>query len=57
MKKGLPKAYVNIIEDTYKGAIKRVKSLVDKIEDFRVGVGVHQGSALSNRRNYKKYTR
>jgi len=33
----------------YEGANTRVKSLVGKTEDFRVGVGVgvHQGSALS----------
>jgi len=47
MKKGLPKAYVNIIGDMYEGENIGVKSLVGEIEDFRVGVGVHQGSALS----------
>jgi len=28
------------------GANTRIKSLVGETEDFRVGVGVHQGSAL-----------
>lgn len=34
MKKGLPKAYVNIIEDTYEGAITKVKkkSLIGETE-------------------------
>ena len=47
MKKGLPKVYVNIIEDMYVGVSTRVRSLCGETEDFRVRVGVHQGSALS----------
>lgn len=47
MKKGLHKAYVNIIEDMYEVSNTRVKSLVAETEDFRVRVGMHQGSALS----------
>ena len=38
---------MNIIEDMYEGASTRVRSLCGETEDFRVRVGVHQGSALS----------
>ena len=47
MKKGLPKVYVNIIKDMYKGESTRLRSLCGKTENLRVRVGVHQGSALS----------
>ena len=39
MKKGLPKVYMNIIEDMYEGASTRVRSLCGETEDFRVRVG------------------
>ena len=41
MKKGLPKVYVNIIEDMYEGVSTRVRSLCGETEDFRVRVGVN----------------
>ncbi|KAF0764561.1 uncharacterized protein FWK35_00003122 [Aphis craccivora] len=47
MKKSLPKACINIIEDMYEVSNTKVKSLVGKTEDFRAGVREYHGSALS----------
>lgn len=47
MKKGLQKVYVNVVEDMFKGASTRVRSLCEETEDFIVRVGVYQGSDLS----------
>jgi hypothetical protein len=46
-RKGVPKTYINVVEDMYEGSCTRVKSMCGETEDFEVGVGVHQGSALS----------
>ena len=46
-KKGVPRVYVKIIEEMYERASTRVRSVCGETEDFSVGVGVHQGSALS----------
>lgn len=39
---------MNIIEDLYEGVNTMVKRLVGETEEFRVAVGVHQGSAVSH---------
>ena len=46
----LPEAsesYTKIIKDRYDGAITTVRSAAGLTEEFKVGVGLHQGSALS----------
>ena len=39
--------YVRIIKDMYDGATTTVRSAAGFTEEFKVGVGLHQGSALS----------
>ena len=39
--------YVTIIKDMYDGATTTVRSAAGLTEEFKVGVGLHQGSALS----------
>ena len=39
--------YVRIIKDMYDGATTTVRSAAGLLEEFKVGVGLHQGSALS----------
>ena len=41
------KCYVRIIKDIYDGATTTVRSAAGLTEEFKVGVGLHQGSALS----------
>ena len=41
------KCYIRIIEDMYDGATTTVRSAAGLIKEFVVGVGLHQGSALS----------
>ena len=40
--------YITIIKDTYDGATTTVRSAAGLTEEFKVGVGLHQGSALSS---------
>jgi len=47
MRKNVPKMYVNLIQDMYEGSSTSVKSRCGISEGFSIGVGVHQGSALS----------
>jgi len=47
VRKGVPKTYTNVVEDMYEGPCISVKSMCEELENFRVRVGVHQGSALS----------
>ena len=39
--------YIRIIQDMYDGATTTVRSAAGLTEEFKVGVGLHQGSALS----------
>ena len=39
--------YIRIIQDMYNGATTTVRSAAGLTEEFKVGVGLHQGSALS----------
>ena len=39
--------YIRIIKDMYDGATTTVRSAAGLTEEFMVGVGLHQGSALS----------
>ena len=45
--KGIPKALVRAVMSLYKGAKTKVKVGTHLFEDFKVNVGVHQGSFLS----------
>jgi len=47
MRKGVPKTFINLVEDTYEGSCTSVKSMCEETENFRVRVGVHQESTLS----------
>jgi hypothetical protein len=44
---GIPEAYIQVVRDMYQGSITAVKSAAGLSEYFSVGVGLHQGSALS----------
>lgn len=44
---GVPKTCINVVDDMYERLCTSVKSECGETEDFRVRVGVHQGSALS----------
>ena len=46
-KKGIPEALMKLVEATYKGAATRVRTQYGDTEEFKIEVGVHQGSALS----------
>ena len=40
--------YIKIIQDMYDGATTTVRSAAELTKEFKVGVGLHQGSALSS---------
>ena len=46
-KKGVPEGYITIIQDMYNDCETLVSTRAGDTEYFRVGVGLHQGSALS----------
>ena len=43
----IPEGYIRLVQDMYQGATTRVKSKRGMSEHFEVGIGLHQGSALS----------
>ena len=46
-KQKIPEGYIRLVQDMYQGATTRVKSKRGISEHFEVGIGLHQGSALS----------
>ena len=46
-KAGVPESYVRVVQDMYKDCVTVVRSAVGTTDEFRVEVGLHQGSALS----------
>ena len=46
-KRNIPEGYMRLVQDMYQGATTRVKSKRGISEQFEVGIGLHQGSALS----------
>ena len=46
-KQNIPEGYIRLVQDMYRGATTRVKSKRGMSEHFEVGIGLHQGSALS----------
>ena len=46
-KAGIPEEYVRVVQDMYRDCMTAVRSAVGVTEDFKVEVGLHQGSALS----------
>ena len=46
-KQNIPEGYLRLVQDMYRGATTRVKSKRGMSEHFEVGIGLHQGSALS----------
>ena len=43
----MPEQYVDVIKDMYRDCRTGVKTTCGESNSFRVGIGVHQGSALS----------
>ena len=46
-KRNIPEVYIRLVQDMCQGATTRVKSKRGISEHFEVGIGLHQGSALS----------
>ena len=46
-KRNIPEVYIRLVQEMYQGATTRVKSKRGISEHFEVGIGFHQGSALS----------
>ena len=46
-KRYIPEVYIRLVQDVYQGATTCVKSKRGTSEHFEVGIGLHQGSALS----------
>jgi len=47
MRKGIPKTYINMVDDMYEGSCTNVKSMWGETEGYRVRAGVHLESALN----------
>jgi len=46
-KSGVAEKYVSLVQDMYENSTTVVRCAVGRTEDFKVEVGLHQGSALS----------
>ena len=46
-RRNIPEVYIRLVQDMYQGATTRVKSMPGISEQVEVGIGLHQGSALS----------
>ena len=46
-RRGVPENLVKLVEATYHGALTVVRTTHDRIDKFRIKVGLHQGSGLS----------
>ena len=46
-KRNIPEGYIRLVQDVYQGATTRAKCKRGISEQFEVGIGLHQGSALS----------
>ena len=44
---GVAERYVNMVQDMYEGSMTKVRCAMGVTKDFKVKVGLHQGSALS----------
>lgn len=44
---GVSEDYVNLIPKMYLGADTRARNDIGKSDSFKIGIGVHQGTALS----------
>ena len=47
VKKGVSPVYIRVIKDMYEGGRTKVRTPGGVTDDFKVGIGLHQGSALS----------
>ena len=45
-KKGMSPVYIRVIKDMYEGGKTRVRTAGGVIDDFCVGIGLHQGLSL-----------
>ena len=46
----MPERFIALVMVLYSNARSRVRILADPLDEFGIGVGVHQGSALGNQR-------
>ena len=47
VKKGVPPVHIRVIKDMYEGGMTKVMTPGGVSDDFKVGISLHQGSALS----------
>ncbi len=47
LKKGIPRRYIDLVKDMYRGVSTNVRTCDGLTKDFPISIGLHQGSALS----------
>ena len=45
--KGVSESLIELVKEMYSGSSTRVNTMYGKTQEFEIGVGLHQGSALS----------